>query len=196
MMMNKAKLLVLAGTVLLASCGGGGGGGAELRSAFVTIEGPPGAYVESDVLKDNSCSTGGGLYVTDNPSFTFRTTTYPGYSGKVLPVYLDSYTVTFEPLLRDGNPEADELPPPIKPLTVSSVGTLLTRGDLKVNLAMITDDIKSYLVNEASTPISLCSLDMLRYRLHVTFNVVEVGGGHATVTTTLEVAIADRNNKA
>lgn len=176
---------------LLASCGGGstGGGAGEFKTVYLTAATDT-ARIESDILTGDDCSTNpptGGTFVTDNATVVISSNLYPNSTTPGLSVGVDSATISYKP--------ANSNTPAIPPDYITSIGTIVAPGG-KVTISVpVAKDLLKYML-VVNKGFQLCSASYFEYTVTISFDCVELGndGKRTTVTTSLNVAIADRTS--
>jgi len=186
-----AKILLAASIcIMLFSCGSqesAGGGVTEFKTSRVTATAAT-TRLEADLITGNTCSAAGstgGTIVTELVDFTI-TATSTATTSPTLPVAITGYTVTFVP--------KNAGIPALTPLTGTTSQIINPTGTTTISVPITTDLQKINLISaNASLP---CSLNIYQYDVFVTFNAVEVGvdESNKSVTASLVMAIADRNN--
>jgi len=186
-----AKILLLASICLmLFSCGSqesAGGGVTEFKTSRLSATAAT-TRLEADLITGNTCSaTGsstGGTINTELVDFTI-TATSTATTSPTLPVAITGYTVTFVP--------KNAGIPALTPLTGTTSQIINPSGTATISVPITTDLQKINLIG-ANTSLP-CSLNIYQYDVFVNFSAVEVGtDGSDSVTASLVMAIADRNN--
>lgn len=185
------RLAIFSAFVALSACGGGdiAGGTTEFDTVMLSAQTAT-LRLESDVLTGNTCTDGNsadGLYSSDYVNVSVKSTIYPKFTGTASPVAIDSYTVEFMPV--------NTVSPQLPSKTFSTMGTTVSAGGtVTIPVAVATEDMK-YNTLVLQKNLLPCSGTIYEYYVKVTFNAVETfGGKRGSVSASLNVAFADRNN--
>lgn len=182
--MKKLLLLSLILCLAVSGCGGAGGSTTELNTVSL-VTSPSSDRLEADMLNSNSCTAGGGTFVTETIPVTVTSTAYPN-AIKPSPVTIDSIKISYI-----GYNEAGiSHPLPIQ----FDTGNTINPGEAKVfNVKIAPDSLKINMVNNMG--FGICSLDYWEYYAVITFSGTEnFTNKSVSFTEKVKVAFADRNN--
>lgn len=189
--------------IVLTSCGSKGAGTAEFATVFATVN-PAVAGLDADVAtwldatgtKITPCVAGAIPHVAPNDVvYTVTATAYaPANTGTIstIPVsnlLINKISFTLTP--------ADTLSPALPPLFQSqqgSPGQLIVPGTNSVTVRIVSDELKSYMMNSLGAQSLDCSNQgFYHYWAVVSFQAVEVNTNKvATITApALKVTISD-----
>lgn len=184
-----AKIICLCAiSMLLSSCGmdNSVGGVTQFKTSSASATAST-TRLEADLITGNTCTdpVTPGTIVTETVNFTINTTSSVSGTAKPLPIKITGWTVSYVPK-NAGIPALDPLTAPasiiINPSGSATIAVPVTTDLQKVNLII-------------ANPSLPCSLNIYQYDVLVTFDAVEVGmEGSKTITASLVMAMADRNN--
>lgn len=180
------NLLLLAAFFCLGTsgCGGGSGSTESLATVFLTVS-PVSDRLEADVLDGNSCTTGGGTFITQTIPIAVKSTSYPNAINK-FPVTIKSISISYKKY--DPASTAPALPTQYDTGKTINPDTTVT-FDVKV----APDKLKLDLVDKYG--FILCSADYWEYYATITFNGSEDNTDKPfSFSTEVKVAFADRDN--
>lgn len=179
------NLLLLAALCLgMAGCGGGSGSTESLSTVFLTVS-PVSDRLEADVLDGNSCTTGGGTFVTQTIPIAVTSTPYPNAINKS-PVTIKSISISY----RKYDPTSTA---PALPTQYDTGKTIAPNTTVTFDVKVAPDKLKLDLVNKFG--FILCSADYWEYYATITFSGVEDNTDKSvSFSTEVKVAFADRDN--
>lgn len=182
--MKKLFFACVAISICFAGCGGSSGSTKELTTVYLTVT-PNSDRLEADVLTGNSCSTGGGLYLTESIPVTITSTAYTNATAKS-PVTISGVQISYSKY----DPKSAAPPLPLQ----NDTGATINPGESVIfTVKVAPDKLKLDLVNNYG--FSLCSLDYWEYYATITFSGVEnFTNKPVSLSTVVKVAFADRNN--
>ena len=182
--MKKLLFLCVVVSIGLFGCGGTSGSTTSLATVYLTAS-PTTDRLEADVLTGNSCTTGGGTYITETIPIAVTSTAYPNATSKS-PVTISDVKISYSKY--DPLSAAPAIP------VQYDTGLTINPGETKTfSVKVATDKLKLDLVNNYG--FNLCSLDYWEYYATITFSGVEnFTEKTVSFSTVVKVAFADRNN--
>lgn len=180
------KLILLCAVINCAMFGCGGAGGSTtstLQTVYLTSS-PNTDRLEADVRTGNSCTTGGGSYLSESVGISVTSTAYPN-TVTPSPITIQSISISYQGY------NADAIAHPL-PVQYDTGGTVLP-GTTVFNVKVAPDILKYDMVMNRG--FSLCSADYWEYYAVITFSGIENFSNKSfTFSEKVKVAFADRNN--
>lgn len=179
------KILLLAALCLgMSGCGGGSGSTETLETVYLNLS-PVSDRLEADILDGNSCTTGGGTFITQTIPIDVTSTAYSNAINKS-PVTINSISISY----RKYDPTSTA---PVLPTQYDTGKTIAPNSTVTFDVKVAPDKLKFDLVDKFG--FNLCSADYWEYYATITFNGVEDYTGKSfSKFTEVKVAFADRDN--
>jgi hypothetical protein len=156
----------------------------NLTTVYLTVS-PLSDRLEADVLTNNSCTSGGGTFTTQTIPITVTSKAYPNAVTQS-PVTINKIQISYSAY--DQNSLA-----PTLPIQFDTGKTITPGASATFDVKVAPDKLLLDLVQVYG--FNLCSLDYWEYYATITFSGVEdFSNEPVSISTTVKVAFADRNN--